>query len=204
MALPASDNFNRADVDPIAGNWSTIPNLENLQIYSNALRLSTSNTSNGIRWNADAFNNDQYSFLRVTARGEPPWYCDRGACVRVSASAATFYMFDGSLSNGVIDYYKCVAGTFTKIGSPILDTINNGDTLKLKVEGTTLTGTHNEHDHATRTDSTIVSGSAGIWMSGFTAGAATTDDWEGGDVAAGGGAVPIGAIINHYRQCGVM
>jgi hypothetical protein len=67
MALPASDNFNRSNANPIGGNWTTVPGLENVQIVSNQL---TGTVSPSVAyWNPDTPNNDQYSQVENYVNG---------------------------------------------------------------------------------------------------------------------------------------
>jgi hypothetical protein len=59
VALPASDNFNRANANPAGGNWTTMPLAVAIQIISN--QCAASGVGAAARWNADTFGNDQYS-----------------------------------------------------------------------------------------------------------------------------------------------
>ncbi len=92
---------------------------------------------------------------------------------------------------------KCVNNTTTKLGSTYSRTLTDGDTIKLEVSGTTLTPYHNGTALATQDDSSLSAGYAGLYIAG-AGGSFPMDDWEGGNVAAGGLSIPV-AMAN-YRQ----
>jgi len=188
MALPATDNFNKADANPIGGNWTTVPGEAALKIVSSQCVQSLSGANrNAAYWNADSFNNDQYSKIKIVSLGTLNTV---GPLVRVSPSAETFYRVVTSTTTITIS--KCIVGSFTNIGTTISYTFATGDTLKLAVVGTTLEVFVNDVSVGTRTDSDIASGSAGI----YSRGDGVVDDWEGGNVAAGGSAIPV--FMHHY------
>ena len=181
MALPATDNFNRANEVPIATNWSTAGNSNGMYLVSN--QLHGPGTLEGCSyWDADAFGNDQYS--SGTCITTSPW--GGGPAVRISASVQSYYFF--GIGNGYFRGCKYVAGVFSQIGSNYTSTPANGDVLKLSISGTTLTPTLNSVEQSTRTDSSLSAGSAG--MAAYDL-AAKWDNWEGGDVAAGGISISV-------------
>ena len=189
MALPATDDFNRADANPIGGNWTTVFGESALKIVSNQCLQSVSGANrNAAYWNADSFNNDQYSKVKIVSLGTLNTV---GPLVRVSPSAETFYRVVTSTTT--ITVSKCIVGSFTNIGATISYTFATGDTLKLAVAGTTLEVFVNYVSVGTRTDSDIASGSAGI----YSRGDGIVDDWEGGNVAAGGSAA---AVFMHHQN----
>jgi hypothetical protein len=74
--------------------------------------------------------------------------------------------------------------------------------VRLEVSGTTLTVKYNGTTIDTATDSSLASGSAGVVC--YDAGAfERADDWEGGNLGAGGGATPIPVFLHHLRQQGI-
>lgn len=183
MALPATDDFNRANEDPLAGNWTTVTGRNALKIVSNAVRGTVDATVNASQWNADTFADDQYSQVKcVGTVGNA-----KGPMVRVAAAANTFYTFiyNGTNTLGV---YKCLAGTTTQIGANYSHTFVQNEVLKLAVAGqdadAVLTPYINGVEQATRAGvATLNSGSAGMRTS--DADASDLDDWEGGNVAGG-------------------
>ena len=189
MALPATDNFNRADVNPIGGNWTTIGALSAVQIVSNAAKGTNASGRSAAYWNADAFANDQYAQTVVPFTGG----LYDGPVVRAATGAETYYNFRPNGASTAI-LYKAVAGTFTALGSGWAFVA--GNTLKLSIEGTTLTGYINGvAQDPTQTDSALASGSAGIRFYG-TGG--TLDDFEAGNTEAGGASIlPLVAADMH-------
>jgi hypothetical protein len=180
MALPATDNFNRADANPIGGNWSTVQGLNALQLQNNSVNGSVNNTDNAAYWNADSFANDQYSQIKKLTTSS-----DHGPLVRVATNNC--YMAD-VYSTG-IDIWKYVAGSWTQLGSTISITLAANDVLKLSATGTTLEIFQNGTSRGTRSDSELATGSAGIWAyNNYTN--INVDDWEGGNVSGGATLVP--------------
>lgn len=178
MALPATDNFNRIDANPIGGNWTTTPGENAIQITNNRAFL-TGNPS-GCYWNADAFNDNQYSKATVTLN-----VTGRGVTGRVSAIATTYYLLWIN-NTTTLEVYKCIAGTFTKLGSTYTGPFAVDDIIKLSVSGQTLTPNVNGTDLSTQTDSAITSGSPGMRF-----GDGTLDNWEGGNIDISGLSIPV-------------
>jgi hypothetical protein len=185
MALPASDNFNRANEYPIGGNWSAPSGGDGLYL-DNYVVVPNGSTTYISYWNADAFNNNQYSQCIIPS--DFVGYGHGGPAVRVQSGAITFYVLDYGEVSDTFRIYKCVANSFTKVGADISHTFSNSEVYKLSAEGTdsvTLSFFVDGNLEATRTDSssTITDGSAGIYGNG---GFQSYDNWEGGDLAAGG------------------
>lgn len=83
-ALPATDNFNRTDENPIAGNWTNRHN--SIQIATNVVGGVTAAAWNTAYWNADTFSTEQYSQVVLST------FTDYiGASVRVQSGDATYY-----------------------------------------------------------------------------------------------------------------
>lgn len=179
-ALPATDNFNRADVNPIGGNWTTITGQTAQQIVSYAVK-GTSGTS-GSYWNADTPNNDQYAQIKV-------WFTSgdygAGPVVRCSISADTFYTLIVT-DRTTAQIFKVVGGSWTLLGgsSITISYFNNGDLIRLEISGTTLTPIIAGTTYATRTDSAITSGMVGM-LNNYNNAYTYLDDWEGGNLGGG-------------------
>jgi hypothetical protein len=189
VTVIASDNFNRANVNPIGGNWTTAPSFAALQILTSAAQnTSDTGTDNGAYWNANSFPNDQYSQCNVTdtslpegANGE----CGPGPMCRVATSAPRnlYRVVFGPGNTTNLFFEKYAADSYSPIAGFSV-TINNGDLLKLQVQGTTLTAFVNGTQVATTTDSSVTTGPAGLAFSSCPAGSTVTfDNWEAGDLA---------------------
>ena len=64
----ASDNFDRADQDPLAGNWTqTGSGAVVFRLASNAVTMNGFSNDREAFWNAETFADDQYSQVTLTA-----------------------------------------------------------------------------------------------------------------------------------------
>jgi hypothetical protein len=178
MALPAIDNFNRIE-NPLAGNWTTVTDRNGLKATGTICAGSTAGVGNASYWNADAFNDNQYSLAEIKGGGTY-----QGTIIRVSAVANTFYFLD-VVSDSAISLYKCINGSYSQIGSQAAANCTAGHIVKIDANGTTITCYVDGASKISETDSAIASGSAGLevydnyLIYGF-------DNWEGGNVATGG------------------
>ena len=177
-----TDDFNRADENPIGGNWTnTQSGTGRAQIISNQLTSSgdLGQNDHACYWNADTFSNDQFSSAQFVAQGGGS--CAPGLTVRGSGIASDFYccqLFSGS------DLFKYVAGSYTSLSRPA-DTWTANDYMRLQVSGTSLGFYHDTLTIpttliASATDSAFASGKVGVynWL-----GQGIWDNWRGGDLA---------------------
>ena len=186
MSVIATDDFNRANETPMAGNWTQIEAHE-WNLTSNVATPAFVSLDTASYWNATTFPNDQYSQAKITVTGTGGGGAGLGLGVRMSGTVgnATYYrlVIDHASSNN-IELSRIVGGAFTQLWLRT-QAFTNGDTLRLEVSGSTLTAKLNGTAIGTTyTDaSPIASGRAGIAFSSSET-AATLDDWEGGDLAA--------------------
>ncbi len=137
MSLPASDVFTGADgtaLTTYSANWTL--NYGNFAIYSNGLRANggDANTDACAHWNADAFNNDQYSQVNLVALGAS----FIGVSCRAAASAATFYGFVVAQTADTTYLSKYVAGTGTSLGTGSGAGLVANDLLRIEANGTSI------------------------------------------------------------------
>lgn len=188
MALPATDNFNRADSGDLGTNWDVIFG-DGFQITSNT---AASNTDFGGGfdcaeiWNADSFGDDQYS--KATVSGATGTGGASGLAVR--GATDNYYGWYSDSANGYI--FEVVGGSFNTFATG--DAWSDSDDVELQVEGTTITPLRNGSEDLSvgaQTDSSLASGAAGL--SGYgNALLNALDDWEGGDLGAVTGGVVVG------------
>jgi hypothetical protein len=181
MAVLATDNFNRADANPIGGNWTTINAA--MKIASNVAAPVNDANDSGAYYNAVSFPNDQYSQAKIVS---PTSGNQTGCGVYVRANATSggngYMLYLANNANGAV-LYKLVNGTPTLIWQRAI-TYGAGNVGYLEVQGTTLIARYNGAAiGASATDSAHAAGSAGISYSSANAGS-NADDWEGGDFAA--------------------
>ncbi len=188
MALPAADNFNRADENPLGGNWVNDTGYGACRIVSNAVD-GAAGASCMARWNVDVPNADQYCQVRIAA-GATIFY--QGAAVRVqgNSSKTAYILFAYSATQ--ITLYRFVGGVGTVLYNDGAVSVAPGDTIKLEASGTgaavTLRAYINGVNYGgdildTAADRIIAAGLLGIHT--YANVGHTLDDFEGGNLAAG-------------------
>lgn len=154
-ATVATDNFQRGS---LGANWTV--NSGGFDLVSNQIR-SNSATRGAVRWSANAFNADQFASLVIGA-ATGATADELGPAVRIDTGGAdSHYDF---FTRGTLDFvflYKTVAGVRTFL-TQLAMTINQGDTLRLEVQGNNLTGKVNGVTKLTATDSSLAAGAAGV------------------------------------------
>jgi hypothetical protein len=181
----ASDNFQRADANPIGGNWTTGGGASNPQQLASHLVEATVNNATYCMsfWNPIVWPNDQYSEVTLFNLGGPGTNYI-GAAVRMSSSAQTVYM--GLVESGTQNLYiqKNVAGVVSNPAGPLATTVNVGDVFRLSAVGTLVTFYQNGVQMLQATDASIASGSAGMMHFNAATGTFTSSQisaWAGGN-----------------------
>jgi hypothetical protein len=200
MALPATDNFNRANANPIGGNWTTGFNGIALKLLSNGCMSSeTGGARDNAYWNADAFDSDHYSQIKIAALNGTS--LAQGPTVRVQSGAQTFYQ--ANCSTTTISLRKFVAGTITTIGEDKAIAVAAGDIIRLAVFGSVLEVSLNGIVVRTGQDASIPSGGApGIHITGNAN--TIVDDWEGGNVYYSGTAGLTGTATESITEADIV
>lgn len=185
MPLPASDSFTNTNGTLLTThNSSWTFQSGTIVIQGNAAATNSAARDCFASWNADTFNDDQYSqgtILTVTV-GEYAGV----ACRMASGTIDTNYHYYSE--SGVSYFQKLVDGTYTQFGSTGSGFASN-DVVRIEASGTTITpklnGTTDTSVGGAVTDSSIASGAAGIGGYGVVGASGTRiDDWEGGDLGA--------------------
>ena len=140
--VPASysDNFSRANENPLAAPWTVVgvgsmTPEEPLALVSDAVQSTVSNIPSVMYYN-EVTPADQFS--QVTVAGITGSRYDQvGVMVRAAYCDQTFYAFYADSTFVYID--KRVAGNSSNLVEGV-QAVGNGDVLKLTVVGTTLTG----------------------------------------------------------------
>ncbi len=175
MALPATDTFTRSDVNPAGGNWTAAPGAAAFQITSNQMQGSDSGNYNATYWNADSFNNDQYSKVTMAA------IADGGPAIRIGGANRNYYFAKVKVID-TVGLFKIVSNVESQIGSDYSRTNVNGDIFEIRATGTTIKVFANSTEIISQVDTSLTSGSAGLACYGS---ADRFDNWEGGNVAGG-------------------
>lgn len=182
VSLPAQDPFTGTNgTSPPNANW-TNQNGVGLQITSNHVGSGSGGSYGFGFWNADAFNDDQYSqFVYLAGSGGPS----------VRASVDNCYWLDINDSGGSDTFlWKRIGGSFTLLQTfGVVFSAN--DVGKIQIVGSTIKCFRNGVQIGTDQPSggELTSGAAG----GGALTTAALDDFEGGNVAAGI-LTPVGAL----------
>lgn len=186
-----TESFNKADSTTLGPDLTWTEIQGDLQVVSNRVRCVSTGTGSAARADSDLASADHYA--QVAIRVNTTTGHGGGPFVRKDSSATvTFYMLwiDYNISVHRYTFYKYVSGTLTAIGATTnLGSYALGDVFKLSVSGTTLSGYQNGSLLATRTDSSISSGTrcgVRLYAGGGTPNVADAeaDDFEAGDLAA--------------------
>lgn len=180
----ASDDFLRADANPIGGNWSPFqssPGYTTAQLLSHAFASSTVANSDSF-WNALSWANDQWSQITV---GVCAASSTVGIDLRASTSGAlnVYRLFwTGSTgSPGTWTIQTVVSGSYDPRLSGTL-TVNVGDTLTGVVVGTNIMFYWNGLLLGILSDSSVGSGAPGALVNPTTSVSnATITSWSGGN-----------------------
>lgn len=200
MALPATDTFTTAtdqNLDVYSSNWTDNGDAFDVQASTDTV-LSTSGDYRVAWWNADTFDNDQYSEAEVSALGSGAYM---GVAVRASGAAGSEDAYVTYTDSGTCYLEKIVGGTVTELSST--SGPSTGQVLRIEAEGSTITV---KYDGSTTgapsstTDSSITSGSAGLAVA-FSSASTRFDNWEGGNISSGPQTVEVAGTV--ARSLGV-
>jgi len=188
--LVASEDFtsftNWTNVRPFNGNISVSGGV--------AVQTNAASTDSGsARWTgAGSFTADQYAKAVVGGMSYTNSNNVAGVILRASSdtdSNRDYYLVivqddNSSGSAHTVQIHKIVNGTITQL-STTTQTYSNGDTIEAEAEGTTIRAYRNGSiiSALTVTDASLSSGNPGIILGG---GSLTLDNWEGGNLTAGG------------------
>lgn len=169
-----TDNFNRADEEPITSPWATSTGWDALKVHNNKMFAAVDNHC-AAYYNA-TFSNNQYSQI-VSA--EHYGGVEHGPMVRISASARTSYYFLRN-DDASVQLRKWVAGTYELIGTCSgTPSFTGGAIMRLEANGTSITAKVGGTTICTATDSAVSAGYPGVWISALNK---DVDDWAGGDL----------------------
>ncbi len=196
MALPASDNFDRANGN-MGSNWTQTGHLgagsQAAVISGNAVKPAAGANGAFAYWNADSFPNDQFAQLDMVWDS---YYSTGSAGPGLRATPGTGTTYGGyglrAISNSARIVYS-LGGLIYQIAN--LGTWANA-TYRLQMVGSTLSCKKNGAAFGTSyTDSHYASGPAGVWTQGTDSSAYTSsDNWSAGDASAGTPVTGTGAV----------
>lgn len=183
MALPASDSFtySNGNLTVVGTNWTLLTGFAaSFAVSSNVLTIGATSQQNAAYWNADTFAADQYSRIQIVST--PSAGMNQGVCVRAQTGPSCYMLavVDGTSWK----FGRIVSGTAANVGASQSYSFSVGDTLELRVVGSTLYCYINGVQQAySQTDTNIASGgAAGVYAYVGAAGNGNLDNWVGGNV----------------------
>lgn len=194
--MPITDAFtgtNGTGIEAYSSSWAYMAGgTTNLQIQSNALAVAAVTVEAGARRTETGFPDDQYAQVTaVIAADDEPFV---GVAVRCQAAGSGDY-YGFYCKDSASQLFEFDGTTWTQLGLNGAG-VNNTQTIRLTVAGTTLTPAvagSTQSPPGAQTDATYSSGAPGV--SGFNDGSPTTatrvDDFECSDVAGAAEAIRI-------------
>ena len=190
-----TDNFNRAGTS-LGSNWAQLnPGSCRVDLIASTYVEGSHYAgaiaeSGAARWvGSGSFSDDQYSEITLSNVGSSSSSTYMGVIIRASGDTdsaadfyAGFYIDDGS---GSWKLGKVVNGSWTQLASGT-SSWSNSDKISVTAIGTALKLYQNTSQLASVTDSALSTGKPGVFAN--VPSAVRGDNWEGGDVTAGGGA----------------
>lgn len=181
----ATDNFTRANANPIGGNWSPLTSSIVAQLLNNQATVAAAATSGDSYWNALTWPNDQWaqSTIAVVAAAN----ADAGICLRmINTGVATEYRIQWGTTLGTSGPWiikKLISGVATQLLTANLK-VSLGDTLMGVINGTNIYLYWNGFLIGVTTDNAISSGSAGFEIFGTLVADVAISAWSGGSFKA--------------------
>jgi hypothetical protein len=166
-----SDNFTRADANPIGGNWTqqfTGAGFTTAQLASNLFESSAVSDNSDSYWNAVAWSTypDQFAQLTLHALADSNSWMSMNVRGTVGAwtSASTYRLsVRGPIgASSAYQLYKYVGGTWTTLIPITTLPTSVSDVFTLTVAGSTISVYQNGNLLTVFTDSSVASGSAGV------------------------------------------
>lgn len=183
----ATDDFNRANADPLDGSWATGSGLTRMALSSNHVIPGSLGSDCGSRSTARTWADDQSSSAILTCTGTAGTGSGIGLTVRMSASANTLYRFviDHASPGNNFHFDRDITGGLTTLLAGV-QAFTDGDRFTFRVSGPAsaalLELLRNGVLVQSFTDNSVLqSGSPGLFYSSSET-AATIDDWEGGEL----------------------
>lgn len=165
----ASDNFNRANADPIGAPWAGWGSFATCEIESNAVRNSAhADGDAGMLYSSSNVPDSQLDYVSGTADGGPAIHCAAGPDGYLETNYDATSLMVYRLDDGGFTFLGQVAGVYTA-----------GQPNRMRRSGNNIIASKNGADVVTVTDTTYTgtSGSPGFFS---YAGTLIQDNWTDG------------------------
>lgn len=155
-----TDNFNRANESPIAGNWETI--LNGLRLDANSVDAVTASVHSISAWRAaiNTFAADQRVDFTYTALSSFDMAGPAVRCTVGTGGNAYFFRADGQAGNNDNGLKKLVNGVFTNL-AVYTTAVAVNDVIRVEAIGTTIKVYRNGTEIISVTDTSLASGQPG-------------------------------------------
>jgi hypothetical protein len=191
LSQVASDNFQRANQNPLSGNWtriSTSGNFTTAELTSDLVYPTTTNTVRAsYYWNPASWNADQWSSVTLASLAVNA--STFGGAVRESTSGAATEYVGGIYGTASGDYriQSIISGTVTALVTSTAAGVSpaSGDIITCTIVGSQISVYYNGFLIGTVSDSNIASGASGFTL--YSASSVTDSEmsgWAGGSIQA--------------------
>src|ERR1700734_1949867 len=174
-ATTVPDSFDRAN-GALGSNWTTVSGTAAPQIVSDSLQVGTASAVNSAYWSASTFGNDQFAQASLPASSGTAY--GPGIAVRLSSTKG-YFLWYGNSPNTVSLWKMSSSTSWTTLKQSGPLTISPADVWRIQAVGSTISGYQNGNLVVQATDTSIKSGSPGVWPY-YSSDQIT--NWSGGDV----------------------
>lgn len=192
-----TESFNTGNSDTLGPDLTWSETAGDWDIVSNMAQLQTSGGNTHARAQSDLSSSNHYAQVDFASTSTHTW--DHiGACARFASAASTFYVtiLGKAGGTGTIYQYKCVATSYTLLGSTAC-AMSLPDTIKTRANGSTITSYFNGTSKLEYTDSAISGGTRCGIHGYYGADKPSADNFEASDLAAAGPSIPV---LEHHRR----
>ena len=193
-----SDTFNRAN-GPLGSNWTTVAGTAAPAIMNGTVQAGTASKLNSAYWSANTFGNDQ--FAQASLPNSSGSQYGPGIAVRLSSTKG-YFLWYGNSPNTVSLWRMDSATSWTLLKqSGTLTVTPSTDVWKIQAVGSTISGYQNGNLVVQATDTTITSGSPGVWLYYASNQIA---NWSGGDATTSPGTYSVGGTASGLTSAVVL
>jgi hypothetical protein len=198
-----SDNFNRADENPLSGGgvWSGgYTSLVSLLVTSNTVSISDITTDSFETVNSPSFSNDQWGQVTISTLGSGTSEVSIGLRFSAPATWSGYLCLAAKGEANSSRIVKITTGTGSDLATDNSATWAATDTILCETQGTALRMYRNGGLLLSTTDGTYASGRIGLDMFNDMGSAQLkADNYSGGDITGSGRAAVIGSGVFSRR-----